>query len=392
MAYNKNSKYLRPSKKSQDDEKPKESESKKKTYRDSVMTPKRARELAEAEAVAAAEDAAEAESLTEHAKNAEEKSGEAKTTHKKEYRSSVVTPKRARELAEAEAQNNTEATDEERLPEHKGNVAELFTEEGRSKAEKRAYDRVSAKETNKVAIRSAKLRMVLAVAAFSLVAIVLLLFGKIRLPFISSLYIEFSALPELIITIAYGPLYGVAISLVKNLLSILIAPTSWITSMNNLILECIYLFVTSVLYRRMLKAKNKRLKEQRQHRRRYDAGRLLISSLGGTLISLVPQFFITRFIAYPLMEHFYKGRFSVETLLTQYGEGVTAFKNHMPAGIAAHIPDITGIGSGVLIVNLPVTFIKLMLVTLAAMLIMSFMLPFLQYRDKKAKQNITRTG
>lgn len=397
MAYNKNSKYLRNAQQSEKDKDEQESEGKKKqpTYRSSVMTPKRARELAEAEAAAALaeEDSTEP---TEAAPKAEEekKAEKASAPYKKEYRSSVLTPKRAKELI-AEDTGTAEPEEEpmtEQPERRKGSSEGLFTGKAGSQAQTRAYDRASAKETNKNARHSAIVRMVIAVAVFGALSVALLLFGKIPVPFMPDKFftVDFSTVPELIVTIAYGPLLGVAISLVKNLASILLMPTSWITSMNNLILDCIYLFATSMLYTRMMKAKHKQLKRG-SRLRHYDPGKLFLSSLAGTVISLVPQFLITRFVAYPLMEYFYKGQFSIENTLVIYQQGMTNFKGHLPAEMAAHLPDITNISQGIGWINLPVTFFKLMMVTLATLLVLSLMLPFLQYRDKKAKQNITRT-
>lgn len=387
MAYNKNSKYLRNSQKQEKEKSEDEKNTMQRpTYRSSVMTPKRARELAEAEATSASEEVSES-APDEAAKQAEEKP----SAYKKEFRSSVMTPKRARELAIEKGEISPDAPEEDSQPVHrKGNSADLFTGQAGSDAQKHAYNRASAKETNKSARHSAIVRMVIAIVVCAALSIALLLFGKIHVPFVPNLFtIEFSTVPELIVTIAYGPLYGVAISLVKNLVSILIAPSTWISSMNNLILECIYLYGTAMIYSRLIKTKGTPSKGKRLHR--YNPGKLFISSAAAALISLVPQFFITRYIAYPLMEHFFKGKFSIEDMLVNYQNGMALFLAHIPPEMAEHVPKINNISQGIALVNLPISFGKLILVILATLLILSFMLPFLQYRDKNAKQNFTRT-
>lgn len=397
MAYNKHSKYLRSAQQEQSEKEAAESGNntmKRPTYRSNVITPKRARELAEEEAAAAlaAQEGSEAD-VTEAAQtdSATKEEATAVPYYKKDYRSSVITPKRARELAIEKGEITPEQpVQDDRRERRKGNSADLFSSTAGSAAQTRAYDRASAKETNKSAHYSAVIRMAIAIAIFAALSIVLLLFGKIHVPFIPNLFtIEFSTLPELIVTVAYGPLFGVAISLVKNLVSILIAPSTWITSMNNLILECIYLYGTAMIYSRLMKTKGAPSKGKRLHR--YNPGKLFISSAAAALISLVPQFFITRYMAYPLMEHFFKGKFFIEDVLVSYQDSMAAFTEHIPAELAEHLPKITNISQGIAMVNLPVTFGKLMLVILATLLILSFLLPFLQYRDKRAKKSITKT-
>lgn len=395
MAYNKNSKYLRNAQQTSEEKEQQENDKstmQRPTYRSSVMTPKRARELAEAAADALTEKEGTADDGgdTTQTDNKETKETTA-LPYRKEYRNSVMTPKRARELAIESGEVPIDEAGEKAEPaHHKGNSAGLFTEKTGSEAQKKAYDRASAKETNKTARHSARVRMVIAIVLFTTLSIVLLLFGKFHLPFVPELFtIEFSPVPELIVTIAYGPLFGVAISLVKNLISILIMPSSWISCMNNLILECIYLYLTAIIYSRLIKNKRTHSKGKRLHR--YHPGKMFISSTAAALISLVPQFFITRYLAYPLMEYFFKGKFSIDETLVSYQNSVTAFAEHIPAEMAAHLPKITNISQGIALINLPITFGKLMLVTLVTLLILRFLLPFLQYRDKKAKQSITKT-
>ena len=386
MAYSKESKYLRHSVSNREEAaeaKETDSKNKKPEYRSSVMTPKRARELAEAAEAAALEG----ESTTPETAASEETTAE-EPSYKTTYRSSVITPKRAKELAQ-EAEAAPDKPEEDGEPVHrKGTDADMFRGKQNDVQKEITYGAASAAETDKIARHRATVRMAVAIAVCAVFTCLLQLFLKLHVPFTPDLFtVEFSAVPELIVTVAYGPLFGLLLCFIKNLVQVLIVPTSLITAATNLVTQGCFLLITGLLYDRLMSHHGKKRAKKRTKMRRFHAGKMLLSALVGALLSLVPQFFMTNYVAYPLMEHFYSDRgFTLASLLTDYQTGVTGLRGHLPSTVGALVPDITSIARGVVFVNLPITLAKLLIVTLLTVLLLLLFLPFLQYRDKKAKQ------
>ena len=85
--------------------------------------------------------------------------------------------------------------------------------------------------------------------AFLTALSVLLYFLRFRVPLLSDMFsLEFSAFPELIASLAYGPLYGVAVCLIKNAIHISVHPNYLITDIADFIIESVFVGVAGMLY------------------------------------------------------------------------------------------------------------------------------------------------
>lgn len=191
-----------------------------------------------------------------------------------------------------------------------------------------------------------KSRNLVVAGMLSAVAFVLMFFD-FPLPMLipSFIKMDFSDLPALLGAFALGPVYGVVISLLKNILHILIKGTSTaaVGELANFILGAAFSFTAGLIYK-----KNRTRK-----------GALLGAFLGAAVmavVSLPSNYFIT----YPAYSIFYG--MSMEAILKAY---------------QAILPSVKNIFQCLLIFNLPFTFVKGALDVCLCMLIYKPLSPLL---------------
>lgn len=172
-----------------------------------------------------------------------------------------------------------------------------------------------------------KSRNLVAAGMLSAVAFVLMFFD-FPLPMLipSFIKMDFSDLPALLGAFALGPVYGVVISLLKNILHILIKGTSTaaVGELSNFILGAAFSFTAGMIY------KKKRTRK----------GALIGAITGAAVMALisVPSNY---FITYPAYSLFYG--MTMEAILGAY---------------QAILPSVDSILECLLIFNLPFTFMK----------------------------------
>ena len=187
---------------------------------------------------------------------------------------------------------------------------------------------------------------------FTAVSFLLFCF-RIKLPLISNMFsVEFSALPETIITFVYGPIYGVAVCLLKNIIHTAVYHQFAIIDFSNFLIETTYLIVTGVL-----------CKKAKGSSDTLPIKATVICSLFGIVCALAVQFFATSFYLYPALTHRFPGSFTSQGILQSYTDSLDAVRAHLPRVIGSMVPHIDRIWQGVILINLPMTFIKLLLIT-----------------------------
>ena len=184
---------------------------------------------------------------------------------------------------------------------------------------------------------------------------------------------DFSVLPELIAAIAYGPIIGSVVCLLKFALHIVILPTAAITDVSNCLTELAFLLTASVFYYKKQFHKKERNKQgkKRQYRRK----RIIIGSLLGIIPALIIQFVTNYYFVFPMLEKYY-GQYGYmqADILQKYA---TSF-----AAISENLPKITKLWQGIIAFNLPMTLVKLLIVTIAVALIYPIISPYLHFRKK----------
>lgn len=107
---------------------------------------------------------------------------------------------------------------------------------------------------------------------------------EFSLPIIPSfIKLDFSELPALIAAFAYGPLYGIMVCFIKNLIHIFFGSTMCIGEISNFILGAIFVGTAGLIYK---KNKNKKT--------------ALISCIVGAVAMAVVSVFTNYFVVYPL--------------------------------------------------------------------------------------------
>ena len=166
----------------------------------------------------------------------------------------------------------------------------------------------------------------------------------------SFIKLDFSELPAIIATFAYGPIGGIMVCLVKNLLNFILASnTGGVGELSNFILGCAYVIPAGLIYK-----KNRTFKGA------------IISAIVGSVTAGCVSFFSNYFLIYPLF--------------TLIGWPMSAI-----IGMYTLIfPKITELWQALLYFNVPFTFIKCMLTSIITFLVYKRISPILRGKQKKS--------
>ena len=144
------------------------------------------------------------------------------------------------------------------------------------------------------------------------------------LPFIIPSFIEFdfAEIPALIASFAYGPVYGILVCAVKNLIHLFVTSTGGVGELSNFLLGAIFTSIAGLVYKK-------------SHNRK---GALLGSLIGAFIMSIV-SLATNYFIVYP----FYTNFMPMEGIIGAY---------------SAILPSIDNLFEALLIFNFPFNFFK----------------------------------
>lgn len=189
---------------------------------------------------------------------------------------------------------------------------------------------------------SAKTHKIAVTAILSAVATVLM-FISFPIPFLIPPFVkmDFSELPALLAAFSMGPLSGVMVCLVKNLINLLFTTTSGVGELCNFLLGVCFMIPAGWIYKV----------------RRTRSGALLASGVGAVAMAVlsVP---VNYFISYP----FYTSFMPLDTIIGMYQE---------------LLPSVDGLLACLLIFNMPFTLLKGVLDVALAFLIYKPLSPLL---------------
>lgn len=193
------------------------------------------------------------------------------------------------------------------------------------------------KQKNKLTARSMAVIAMLAAVSF-----VLMLFD-FSVPLMPSfIKMDLSELPALVGAFALGPVSGVAVCLVKNLLHLFVTSTGGVGELSNFMLGAVFTGVAGWLYQR-----NKTRKGA------------FIGALAGAVCMAVVSVFSNYYIVYPVYTAFMPM------------EGIIAAYQAIYSGI-------DNLWKALILFNMPFTFVKGMLVTAVTFLIYKKIAPVLR--------------
>ena len=99
-------------------------------------------------------------------------------------------------------------------------------------------------------MRINKTKLIVVVGVFSAIAFILQVIGSLMgLKVSGFLEIELSDLPALIIALAYGPLAGVLVEFIKNILHCLMTSTGFVGEFSNFIVNGTMCFTAGMIYK-----------------------------------------------------------------------------------------------------------------------------------------------
>ena len=146
---------------------------------------------------------------------------------------------------------------------------------------------------------------------------------EIPIPIIPSfIKLDFSDLPALIGAFAYGPIAGIIIELVKNLIHMAVSQSGYIGELSNFMLGAVFTFVAGVVYKKYTSK----------------SGALVGGIIGAVCMALI-SFPSNLFIVYP----FYYNFMDKAAVLGMY---------------QAILPSVKSIEQALLIFNVPFTLVK----------------------------------
>lgn len=197
-------------------------------------------------------------------------------------------------------------------------------------------------------MKNKKVRVLTGTAMLTAVGVVLQ-YLEISIPFIPSfIKLDFSDLPELIGAFAYGPVAGVVICLLRNLIHMAVSQSGFVGELSNFILGAVFALVAGLIYKRKKTKKNA-----------FIAG--LCGASAMALVSIVSNYFLI----YPL--YYNVLGLPQEAVLGMY---------------QAILPSVKNIFEGILIFNLPFTFVKAMISVIVSILIYKPISPLLKGKEK----------
>lgn len=140
----------------------------------------------------------------------------------------------------------------------------------------------------------------------------------------SFIKLDFSELPALITSFAYGPLWGILVCFIKNVIHVLFGSSMGIGEISNFILGAVFVGVAGLVYKR-----NKSIKGA------------LIACLAGSAAMAVFSVFSNYFVIYPL-----------------YGKVLGLSTEAIVGMYSALLPAADNLWKALIIFNLPFTFVK----------------------------------
>ncbi len=191
--------------------------------------------------------------------------------------------------------------------------------------------------------KTIKIREISVTAIMSALGFVLMML-EISVPFMPAfIKFDFSELPALITAFAYGPLSGILVCLIKNILHLFFTGTMGVGELANFLMGAVFVGVAGLIY------------TYRKNR----SGALL-GALAGSLAMGISCVFINLFITYPIY-----------SVLLMPANVILSFYKDL-------LPSVNSLFEALLIFNLPFTFLKGVVDAVICLLIYKKLSPILK--------------
>jgi riboflavin transporter FmnP len=184
---------------------------------------------------------------------------------------------------------------------------------------------------------------------------------------------EFSAFPELAAALVVHPLVGCGIVLVKNLIYYFILPNTFPSILSKIILDFVFILSSCYIAKLFMKTKRNRvwLKNREEQSLPYRAYRLepvIVSEIIASVLTAAASAFTLQYIILPLMYRFFGSYgYNYENVFKSYQLAYDALTKAMPF-IKSVIPAMDSMRCGVILYNIPLTFVKYLICSLLAVI------------------------
>ena len=173
-----------------------------------------------------------------------------------------------------------------------------------------------------------------------------LMFVSFSVPLMPSfIKLDFSELPALIASFSLGPIYGVCVVLVKNLVNVFFSTTGGVGELSNFIIGAVFVFTAGMIYKK---------KKCRSY--------ALIGAVVGSFLMAGIGLISNYYVVYPIYQNF----MPLEAIMGLY---------------QAIYPGVKNLWQALIVFNVPFTFIKGMLNTLIAFVIYKKISPIIKGKD-----------
>lgn len=180
----------------------------------------------------------------------------------------------------------------------------------------------------------------IAVTAMLSAAAAVLMFLEFPIPFLIPSFVEldFSELPALLAAFSLGPVSGVVVCLVKNVIKgLLFSGTGGVGEMCNFLLGICFVIPAGLIYRY----------------RKTRSG-ALIGALAGAVIMAVCSIPVNYFISYPVYTKF----LPIDVIISMYQEIIQSFNGLLARVGAPALPSVNGLLGCLIAFNAPFTLLK----------------------------------
>ena len=213
------------------------------------------------------------------------------------------------------------------------------------------------------------------------VAACVLQYATIKISYMPSfMNIEFSAFPELIASLAYGPVFGIIIIIIKNLFHMFVSNAAYGSIVSNVVLDSIFVLITGLFYSKRMFAFNpkKTSKPQNKDKRK---GRIFTGGLIASAVTTFLSFFLTRFVSYPLLviQHASNG-ITNGFLMEQYQIALKTLNRSHPELVSGTLTEFVSMTQAILFYNMPLTLVKYLFAAIAAAITYPVISPYIHFR------------
>ena len=210
---------------------------------------------------------------------------------------------------------------------------------------------MSSNNLSSIDRKKENIRKIAVIGIMSAVSAVLMMLS-FNIPIMPSfIKMDFSELPALITAFSLGPVSGVIVCLIKNLINLMFTTTAGVGELSNFVLGACLVFPAGLIYKKMKTRKG-----------------ALIGAVVGSLIMAVLSIPWNYFITYPAYINILN--FPLEAILGMY---------------KAINPNVDGLMQALLIFNLPYTFCKGIVISLLTFFLYKKLSPII--KGKKDRKN-----